>query len=137
MVGIVIASHGPLASCMMKSAELICGSNSQIAAVSLTLEMSLEEFHKKLISAVKQVDCGEGVLVLADIPGGSPSNISLQESAKAEDVEVVSGFNLGMLLEILINREGKNPMELAQFACEAGKKSIEFLSKKLKDMTAG
>jgi len=82
------------------------------------------------------VDSGDGVVVLVDIPGGTPSNTSLQQTVKNKNLEVVSGFNLSMVIEIIMNRENKNLTELAQLAYETGQQSIEILSKKLKDMTA-
>jgi len=137
MVGIILASHGPLSRSIIQSAELICGKNiPQITALSLTGEMSIEEFRNELILAINKVDSGDGVLVLVDIPGGTPSNIALQQTINNKNLEVVSGFNLSMLLEIVMNRENKNLVELAQLACETGQKSIEILSKKLKNMAA-
>jgi len=137
MVGIILASHGPLSQSMIQSAELICGKNiPQITALSLTGEMSAEEFRNELILAIDKVDSGDGVVVLVDIPGGTPSNTSLQQTVKNKNLEVVSGFNLSMVIEIIMNRENKNLTELAQLAYETGQQSIEILSKKLKDMTA-
>lgn len=135
MVGIVLASHGPLSQSIIQSAELICGKNiPQITALLLTGEMSVEDFRNELILAINKVDSGDGVLILVDIPGGTPSNISLQQTMKNKNLEVVSGFNLSMLLEIIMNRENKNLAELTQLAYETGRRSIEILSKKLKNM---
>jgi PTS system mannose-specific IIA component len=133
MIGVLITTHGNLGRELIKAAELIKGPISDISHVSVDQTKDVEEIKKEIGNAIKKLDKGRGVLVLTDLFGGTPSNISLS-FMKEEKVEVLTGVNLPMLLKL---SEIKDNMTLREFAClikEYGQKNIslasEILSKK-------
>ena len=112
MFGIVLISHGRLAEGMLSAAEMVFGNASrQLAALGLGREENPEEFGRRIGEAIKEVDTGDGVVVLADLLGGTPCN---QAAPYASDrVHIVAGLSLAMLLEILGMREGDCPFDVA------------------------
>ena len=93
MKGILLISHGPLAEGMLKTAEIFFGENiPQMKAVVLNTQDDPEDFRTRLQEAVKEVDTGEGVLVFADLLGGTPCNQSA--FVLNEQVTVLTGMNL-------------------------------------------
>ena len=104
MKGILLISHGPLAEGMLKTAEIFFGENiPQMKAVVLNTQDDPEDFRTRLQEAVK-VDTGEGVLVFADLLGGTPCNQSA--FVLNEQVTVLTGMNLPMVMECLGMRMG-------------------------------
>jgi len=133
MIGLIVTSHGPLANALVESSKLFSGEMENIAAVVLLESDSPENFRNQLDEAVKQVDQQEGVLILVDIPGGTPSNQSLMLSNERLDVEVVSGVNLMMMIEVLISRNNcDSVLQLARSAQEVGSKSVLHLSEQMR-----
>jgi mannose PTS system EIIA component len=133
MIGVLITTHGNLGSELIKAAELIKGPLSDIAHVSVDQTRDVEDTKKEIGNAIKKLDKGKGVLVLTDLFGGTPSNVSLS-FMKEQKVEVLTGVNLPMLLKL---SEIKDNMSLREFACfikEYGQNNIslasEILSKK-------
>ena len=105
MKGILLISHGPLAEGMLKTAEIFFGENiPQMKAVVLNTQDDPEDFRTRLQEAVKEVDTGEGVLVFADLLGGTPCNQSA--FVLNEQVTVLTGMNLPMVMECLGMRMG-------------------------------
>ena len=117
----------------VKAAELIKGPLSDILHVSVDQSKNVEDIKKEIGNAIKKLDKGKGVLVLTDLFGGTPSNISLS-FMKDQKVEVVTGVNLPMLLKLSEVKEGMTLREFACFIKEHGQKNIyvasELLSKK-------
>ncbi|MEJ2068453.1 MAG: PTS sugar transporter subunit IIA [Deltaproteobacteria bacterium] len=132
MVGIVIVSHLNLAAEVLKTAELIVGKIEGAKALSLDPKKDVEILRGEIKDALKKVNSGDGVIILTDMFGGTPSNLAM--SFLGEDVEVVSGVNLPMIIKIAMDRGGKDLKELALRAKESGRDNInvatEFLSKK-------
>jgi len=127
MVGVVLVTHPNLGEEFIRSAELICGKLSQLAPVSIDTRKGVEELREAIARAIKSVDTGKGVLILTDMFGGTPSNMSL--AFLAEDrVEVVTGLNLPMLIKVSNCREGRSLRELAKMVKEAGQKNINLAS---------
>ncbi len=132
MVGIVIVSHLNFADAVLKTAELIVGKIEGSRALSLDPKKDVEVLRTEIKNAIKEVNSGEGVIILTDMFGGTPSNLAM--SFLSADVEVVSGVNLPMLIRMTMEREGKDLKTLASKAKESGRDNInvatEFLSKK-------
>jgi len=132
MVGIVIVSHLNLASELLKTAELIVGKIPASRTLSLDPKKDVEILRKEIQSAVKEVNSGDGVIILTDMFGGTPSNLAL--TFLSPQVEVVSGVNLPMLIKVTAQREETALKELAIKAKDYGRNNInvatEFLSKK-------
>jgi PTS system mannose-specific IIA component len=133
MIGVLITTHGNLGSELIKAAELIRGSLKGIIHVSIDQTKGVEDLKKEISTAIKKLDQGRGVLILTDLFGGTPSNISLS-FLKEGRVEVITGVNLPMLLKLPDIREGMILKEFAQVVKEYGIKNIslasEILSKK-------
>lgn len=129
MIGIVVVTHGKLADEMIESAKLIVGSIDAIEGVSIAPDDDMDHAQNHILEAIKKTDKdGDGVLILTDLFGGTPSNLSLSFLADRK-VEVLSGVNLPMLLSLATGREGKNLEEAAEMAMNAGKKNITLASR--------
>ena len=133
MIGVLITTHGSLGTELIKAAELIKGPLTGVLHVSTDQTKGVEDLKKEIGNAIKKLDKGKGVLILTDLFGGTPSNISLS-FLKEGKVEVVTGVNLPMMMKIY---DKKDDMTLNEYACmikEYGKKNIsvasEILSKK-------
>jgi mannose PTS system EIIA component len=133
MIGTLITTHGNLGDELIKSAELIKGPLEDILHIRIDQTKNVEDLKKEISNAIKKLDKGKGVLILTDLFGGTPSNISLS-FIKEEKVEVLTGVNLPMMLKL---SEAKEDMTLREFAClikNYGEKNImlaiEILSKK-------
>jgi mannose PTS system EIIA component len=133
MIGVLITTHANLGSELIKAAELIRGSLKGIVHVSVDQTKGVEDLKKEISTALKKLDQGQGVLILTDLFGGTPSNISLS-FLKEGRVEVITGVNLPMLLKLPDIREGMQLKEFARYIKDYGIKNIslasEILSKK-------
>ncbi len=123
MIGILIISHCNVGKELINAAELILGSVDLIDTISITQPINSEKLLDMVSKKIKELDIGDGVLILTDMFGGTPCNISLPFLEK-EKVEVLAGVNLPMLIAIAKNREGLSLEELSRKAAQAGKKSI-------------
>ncbi len=132
MVGIVIATHARLGAALIEAAEFILGGPFEyIDFVSIDLKESAEDLRKKIAQGIKKVNNGDGVLILTDMFGGTPSNLSLSFLEEGK-VEVVTGVNLPILIRSLNKRKGKSLQELSQEVYNYGQKSISLASSILK-----
>jgi len=125
MIGIVIVTHGNIAEELIKTAEMITGKREGVIGVPTDPSKSVDEIKKEIEMAIKKVDTGDGVLILTDMFGGTPSNISLS-FLKDEKIEVVTGVNLPMLLKLFTSRENKNISQLAEFIKTYGQRNISI-----------
>jgi PTS system mannose-specific IIA component len=127
MVGVLIITHGNLGNELINATELIRGDLKNILAISVDAGKGVENLTKEIASAIKKVDSGKGVLILTDLFGGTPSNISLS-FLKEQKVEVVTGVNLPMMLKMSERGEEKNLGEFAAHIRDYGKKNIYLAS---------
>ncbi len=127
MIGLVVVAHFNLAREMVAATELIVGKHDQFGYVGIFPDDDVDKIKEKVVRALKDVDGGEGILILTDMFGGTPSNISLS-FLEEERVEVVAGVNLPMLIKLISYREGKSLGELAQFITQYGQKNIYLAS---------
>lgn len=123
MIGVVLVSHGDLASELLRAAEIISGKIENIVAVDIPPKMGMEEIHIAVEAAIRTVDAGKGVLLLIDMFGGTPSNIGLSFLA-THQVEVVTGVNLPMMVKLPIARQTMPLPELAKYLLEYGQRNI-------------
>ncbi len=123
MIGIVIVSHGKLASELLRAAEIIVGKVENAAAMDIDPKMGVEEIHRAMETAIRSVDRGKGVLLLTDMFGGTPSNIALSFLG-THDVEVVTGANLPMMLKVPLARATMDLAGLARHLQEYGQRNI-------------
>lgn len=123
MIGIVVVAHFNLAREMVAATELIVGKQEQFKYVDIFPDEEVDKIKKMLTEAIKEADAGEGVIILTDMFGGTPSNISLSFLEEGK-VEVVTGTNLPMLIKLVTYRQGRGIGELAGFIANYGKKNI-------------
>ena len=133
LVGIVLVSHGNMAEGMMDAARMIVGEMEGVVSVSLKEMDAVEDLMGRVETALKEVDKGDGVLILVDAFGASPFNASARLAMNRKDIEVITGMNLPMLLELAVQREGQDLAAVTQIALEAGTTSIRTLSQTLKN----
>ncbi|MFZ9500658.1 MAG: PTS sugar transporter subunit IIA [Beijerinckiaceae bacterium] len=128
MIGMVLVTHGCLATEFRAALEHVVGPQKQIATVTIGPEDDMEMRRKDILAAVAAVDAGDGVVVLTDMFGGTPSNlaISVMEGAK---VDVVAGINLPMLIKLASVREDASLEQAVLQAQDAGRKYISVASR--------
>ncbi len=132
MIGILIVTHKELGSALIDAAGFILGTEPEaVVAVSIDLNEKTETLRKKIAEAIKAVNTKEGVLILTDMFGGSPSNLSYSFLEEGR-VEVLSGVNLPILLKAIRARHQMNLREMAATIEDYGKKSISLASGILK-----
>ena len=133
MVGVLIITHGNLGYELIQAAELIKGRLDGVLAISVDPTKGVEALKKEITTGIKKVDKGSGVLILTDLFGGTPSNLSLS-FLKEGEVEVLTGVNLPMLLKLQDIRE-ENLTDFAYCVKNYGRRNIslasEILSKKV------
>jgi PTS system mannose-specific IIA component len=132
MVGIVIVTHSNLGSAIIDAAEFILGAGPEaVVAVSIDLKEDPEKLRKKIAKAIKSVNRNNGILILTDMFGGTPSNLSysfLEEGT----VEVLSGVNLPILIKAIDIRQKMDLSKMAKNLEQFGKRSISLASGILK-----
>lgn len=132
MIGVVIVSHGKLATEILRTTELIVGKIENVVAIDIDPGAGVEEVHDQIEKAIKTVDGGEGVLIMTDMFGGTPSNLSLSFLGRY-NVEVITGVNVPMFLRVPTAREKEENLEdLARFIKDYGQKNITIASEILK-----
>jgi PTS system mannose-specific IIA component len=131
MIGLLIVTHCDLGKEFVKAAEFIVGRIEAVDVVSITQTLESKEIHKMIEDKISVLNQGQGVIILTDMFGGTPSNLSLS-FLKDEMVEVITGVNLPMVIAIAQNRSDIELSKLAEKAQEAGKMSISLAGKLLK-----
>jgi PTS system mannose-specific IIA component len=133
MVGVILVTHGQFGMHLLEAAQTILGPQQQCAHIAVEGSVDMATLLTDLKNAVKRMDAGEGVIILTDMFGGTPSNISLSLLQPGK-VDVLTGVNLPMLLRILGMRD-QDLTQLAQNAKSAGIQGIvlagEVLTRKI------
>lgn len=128
MIGLVIIAHGGLAEEFRKAIIHVLGPQENISAIGIGPEDDIEQARERLINAVTDVDAGKGVVVLSDMFGGTPSNLAIS-LLNRDNVEVIAGVNLPMLIKLVSLRKNKPIGTAILEAQEAGRKYINVASK--------
>jgi PTS system mannose-specific IIA component len=126
-VGGVIISHGRLASELLAALQTIVGEVSHIAAVSIDWNVDVDEAQKEIQSAIAQVSKGKGVLLLTDMFGGTPTNIASMFLMQ-DDVEVVTGVNLPMVIRLATQPDDATLDSIAHQVLQQGREGIYLAS---------
>ncbi|PZQ17214.1 MAG: PTS fructose transporter subunit IIA [Ancylobacter novellus] len=130
MIGLVLVTHGRLACEFRSALEHVVGPQDQIATITIDPEDDMEARRGDILTAVREVDRGDGVAVLTDMFGGTPSNLAIS-CMDGRKVEVIAGINLPMLIKLATVRPNL-PLEAAVTqAQEAGRKYINVASQVL------
>jgi PTS system mannose-specific IIA component len=130
MIGIVIVTHGGLAGEFRAALEHVVGPQTQIETLSIGPEDDMEARRAEILDAVKRVEGGAGVVLLTDMFGGTPSNLSISIMDEA-NVEVIAGVNLPMLVKLASIRADTPLARAVDLAKEAGRKYISVASQVL------
>jgi len=131
MVGILIVSHGKLAEALISSVQFFVGNLQRVKGISIWPRDRKEEVKDRIQKGVEEVDDGDGVVILTDVLGGTPTNLSLS-ILEDEKVEVVTGVNLPMLLTLSSYQKGKSLEEISRLAKKSGRRSIALAKKVMK-----
>jgi mannose PTS system EIIA component len=132
MVGILIVTHRQLAEALLAASDLILGRMEKVVAVSLDPSATPDELRQQIAEGLAKLNSTDGVLILTDMFGGTPSNLSLS-FLKEGQIEVISGVNLPMLIKVTQLRQGQyaNLREMALTLQESGQQGITVASELL------
>lgn len=130
MIGMVLVTHGRLADELVAALEHVVGPQTNICTVCIGADDDMEQRRSHILDCVARADMGEGVVVLTDMFGGTPSNLAISIMDKAK-VEVIAGVNLPMLIKLASVRKTEPLATAALSAQEAGRKYINIASQLL------
>ncbi len=124
MIGLVLVTHGALADEFRAALEHVVGPQGNIASICIGADDNMEKRRQDIVDAIGEVDSGNGVVLLTDMFGGTPSNLAISLLEKNR-VEVIAGINLPMLIKLASVRE---TMPLAEAVLEAKQAAQKYIS---------
>jgi len=127
VIGVVVITHGQLATELLNAAEAIVGDLPRFAAVSIGWHDDMEDAREEIRQAIARVQGEAGALLLTDMFGGTPSNLSLT-FLEADKVEIVTGVNLPMLIKLAGLRQSKDLLAVARELRDTGRSAIHVPS---------
>ncbi len=130
MIGIVLVTHGNLATEFLVAMQHVVGKQERIATICIGPNDDMEARRREIGQAVREVDRGEGAIILTDLFGGTPSNLAISLLDKGR-VEVIAGVNLPMLIRLDSARRNLSIVEAVAAAKDAGRKYISVASELL------
>jgi PTS system mannose-specific IIA component len=130
MIGLVLVTHGRLAVEFRAALEHVVGPQKQLEAVTIGPDDDVEQRRRDIIDAVARVDAGDGVAILTDMFGGTPSNLAISVMGRP-NVEVLAGINLPMLIKLAKVRADSSLSDVVAQAQAAGRKYITIASRVL------
>ncbi|AMK22157.1 MULTISPECIES: PTS sugar transporter subunit IIA [Sphingobium] len=134
MIGLVLVTHGALATEFVVAMEHVVGPQQQIETICIGPEDDMEMRRADIADAVARVNDGSGVILLTDLFGGTPSNLAIS-LLKAGEIEVIAGINLPMLIRLESARKVMDVRQAVAAAREAGQKYISVASELLGSTT--
>ena len=135
MIGLVLVTHGRLASEFITAMEHVVGPQERIEAICIGPEDDMEARRNDIAEAIVRVDTGRGVIILTDLFGGTPSNLAIS-LMRSQQVEVIAGVNLPMLIRLEGARKALDVRAAVAAAREAGRKYISVASEILGEAAA-
>ena len=132
MIGMVLVTHGRLAAEFIAALEHVVGAQKQVAAICIGAEDDMEARRQDILRRIAEVDTGDGVVLLTDMFGGTPSNLAISVMDRPR-IEVVAGVNLPMLIKLASLRQNEGLQRSVSGAQEAGRKYINVASQLLND----
>ncbi|WP_374307861.1 PTS sugar transporter subunit IIA [Methylocella sp.] len=130
MIGMVLVTHGHLATAFRAALEHVVGPQKQVATISIGPDDDIERRRQDIIDAVEEVDSGGGVVILTDMFGGTPSNLAISVM-NGSQIEVVAGVNLPMLIKLASVRDASSLEQAVIQAQDAGRKYVYVASRVL------
>ncbi len=131
MIGIIIITHGALGAELIAVAEHVVGRQPDLISVAIGPEDDIETCRSNILAKITQVDKGDGVAILTDMFGGTPSNLAISVMMP-DKVEVIAGVNVPMLIKLISVRSTLSLVNAVMTAQEAGRKYINVASTLLK-----
>jgi PTS system mannose-specific IIA component len=132
MIGLVLVTHGRLAEEFKSALEHVVGAQERLETISIGPEDSMDQRRRDIETAVKRADTGQGVVLLTDMFGGTPSNLAISLLEKGK-IEAIAGVNLPMLVKLARIRKDAPLDKAVLLAQEAGRKYISIASQILGD----
>jgi PTS system mannose-specific IIA component len=129
MIGLILVTHGNLAKEFLAATEHVVGPQARVAAICIGADEDMEVRRDDIEAAIKECDEGQGVIMLTDMFGGTPSNLAI--SLMGPNVEVIAGVNLPMLIKLASVRKTMKVAAAVEAAQQAGRKYIAVASKML------
>lgn len=123
MIGVLIVTHGNFSEAIIESMELVFGHQEKLEALTLNYGDDVQDLLVKVKEKSKELDDGDGVMVLVDLLGGSPCNVTAS-CLRNENIQCVTGLNLPMLISVLEERHNMELAQLPKAALENGKSGI-------------
>ncbi len=130
MIGMVLVTHGRVADEFVAALEHVVGPQSNVGTVCIGADDDMEARRRQIVDCVAKVDAGQGVILLTDMFGGTPSNLAISIMEEA-NVEVLAGINLPMLIKLASVRKEADLQTAAAAAQDAGRKYINIASRLL------
>jgi len=127
MLGVILTGHGHFASGLYQAALQIIGQQPGFMAIDFPDGLSTDQLESQLQSALQQCEKGEGVIFLTDILGGSPFRIAAQLSFVQPNIEVITGTNLPLVIEMLLERDGLDAASFRNIAIDKAKQAVTSL----------
>ncbi len=127
MIGLIVVTHGNLAKEFVAALEHVVGPQQQVLPISIFPNDDMEERRNAIVQAAASVGSGDGVIILTDMFGGTPSNLSISVMDSGS-IEVIAGVNLPMLVKLARIREEVPLHDAVKQAQEAGRKYIHVAS---------
>lgn len=124
VVGVLLVTHGRMGEALLESARMISGNGDGARTLPFMPGQGVEDLEAAVRSTLADMSPAEGTLVLVDLPGGSPARVGAMIAAEHQEVEVVAGVNLPMLVEVLLMKDCMGARELAEHAGQAGGEGI-------------
>ena len=131
MISVIIGTHGMFSEEILKSAEMIFGTQENVGTVTFKPGEGVDNLVEKYNKLINELDCTDGVLFMVDLFGGSPFNAASIIAMKHDNMEIVAGVNLPMILETLGSRDFSSLSELLAIAENSGKEAIRVLTKNI------
>ncbi len=135
MIGLVLVTHGRLASEFITAMEHVVGPQQQIEAICIGPDDDMEARRNDIAEAIARADGGKGVIILTDLFGGTPSNLAIS-LMRSQQIEVIAGVNLPMLIRLEGARKTLDVKQAVAAAREAGRKYISVASEILGEAAA-
>tara|TARA_B100000989_G_scaffold294281_1_gene273116 strand:- start:355 stop:762 length:408 start_codon:yes stop_codon:yes gene_type:complete len=132
MIGIVIVTHANLAKEFIVALEHVVGKQKLLRAVCINPNDDMDKKRDEIIDCVKAVNKGKGVIIATDMFGGTPSNLAIS-NLKDNEIEVIAGVNLPMLIKMVSNRKKINLNQLVKISQDSGRKYINIASNFFKE----
>ena len=127
MIGVVLVTHGNLATELVKVLEHVVGPQDQLTTITIDPDDDMEKRREDILNSVKSVDKGLGVIILTDMFGGTPSNLAISIMEQA-NIDIIAGVNLPMLIKLASVRSNETISDAVAQAREAGQKYIMVAS---------